>query len=167
MAAQKSSTLMKTIALLLGLVLVLSGCGKVDDSATVTTEKSGEIDAIPFVLDTALAKAKTENKPVLLEFTGSDWCPPCKALDKEVLGTKDFQEYAANNLVFGKLDFPQRKPQTDEVKSNNAALSEKFAIKAFPTLVLLKSDGTELWRQEGFGGGGPKDFIAQVEAKKK
>lgn len=157
---------MKQISLLLGLLLLVSGCRQSGDHASDSTAvESGEMESTPFVLDTALAKAKAENKPVLLEFTGSDWCPPCKALDKEVLGTDEFKTYESTKLVFGKLDFPQRKQQSDEVKKNNAALSDKFGINAFPTLVLLKSDGTELWRQEGFGGGGPKDLIAQIEAK--
>ena len=160
---------MKQIFLLLGLLLVAVGCDKqLVENAPVEAAKSADAESdAPFVLETALAKAKAENKPVLLEFTGSDWCPPCKMLEKEVLGTDEFKQYAATNLIFGVLDFPQRKQQSEAVQKNNSQLSDKFAIRAFPTLVLLNGDGKELWRQEGFGGGNPRDFIAQIEAKKK
>ena len=162
---------MKHLALFLGLLLLVTGCNQgANNTATESggsESSSAETDSTPFVLDTALAKAKEENKVVLLEFTGSDWCPPCKQLEKNVLSTDDFKQYAAANLVFGKLDFPNRKPQSEEVKKNNAALSEQFNINAFPTLVLLAPDGKELWRQEGYGGENAKDFIARLDSEKK
>ncbi len=136
---------MKQLSLLFGLILLASGCGKAGDNAVVVEsgQESGEVESTPFVLETALTKAKTENKPVLLEFTGSDWCPPCKQLEKEVLGTGEFKKYQSASLIFGKLDFPRQKQQSDDVKRNNAELAEKFEIKAFPTLVLLNS----VWRE--------------------
>src|SRR5438093_216309 len=64
----------------------------------------------------ALEKAKAENKNVLLDFTGSDWCGWCMKMDKDVLKTKEFKEYASKNLVLVEVDFPQNKQQTNKVK---------------------------------------------------
>src|SRR5947209_4624292 len=62
-------------------------------------------------LPKALGKAKAEKKLVLMDFTGSDWCPPCKALHKNVLSSKEFEGYAQTNLVLVLVDFPRSKPQ--------------------------------------------------------
>ena len=67
-------------------------------------------------LPKAQAQAKAEKKIVLMDFTGSDWCPPCKALHKNVFSTQEFQEYAAKNLVLVEVDFPRAKQQTEELR---------------------------------------------------
>ena len=71
-------------------------------------------------------KAKAEKKMVLMDFTGSDWCPPCKALHKNVLTSPEFEAYADKNLVLVEVDFPRTKPQTEELKAANKALAEKY-----------------------------------------
>ncbi|MFN7141963.1 MAG: thioredoxin family protein [Limisphaerales bacterium] len=154
---------MKQFSILLGLVLFLVACGgqNTDTAADMTEE------TVPFDLNAALTRAQAENKPVLLEFTGSDWCPPCKLMEKEVFSTQEFKQFQDKQIIFGKLDYPRSKPQSAEVKRNNAELAEKFEIQAFPTIVLLDASGQEVWRQEGYGGGGAKALIAQVEEKTK
>src|SRR6266581_5754679 len=57
----------------------------------------------------AQAQAKTEKKMVFMDFTGSDWCPPCKALHKNVLTSKEFEAFAKDNLVLVLVDFPTGK----------------------------------------------------------
>src|SRR5690348_207932 len=91
--------------------------------------------------DKAVAEAKTANKVVLLDFTGSDWCPPCKLLDANVLSTKEFKDYAEKHLVFLVVDFPENKPLPADLKSENAALAKKFDIEGYPTLILLDGEG--------------------------
>src|SRR5581483_9924610 len=73
-------------------------------------------------LPKAVAQARTEKKLVLLEFTGSDWCPPCKALRKNVLGSDVFAGYARTNLVLVEIDFPRHTPQSDAQKQANETL---------------------------------------------
>lgn len=114
-------------------------------------------------LDAAKTTAKKENKLVLMDFTGSDWCPPCKKLTAEVLTQQEFLAYAAKHLVLVELDFPNKKPQTAELKAANAKLKNEFAIKGFPTLILLSSDGKELWRKVGYGSGGTKPILAELD----
>jgi thiol:disulfide interchange protein len=117
-------------------------------------------------LPKAQAKAKAEKKIVLVDFTGSDWCIWCKRLDAEVFSTKEFAKYAKTDLVLVKLDFPQNKPQSDELKKTNQALLKKYNPDgAFPTLVVFNGDGKKLG-QFGYVEG-PKAFIAELDKLKK
>lgn len=118
-------------------------------------------------LPKALEKAKTEKKLVLLEFTGSDWCPPCKLLHETVLTSKEFGAYADKNLILVEADFPQKKAQSDELKKANQALSDKFKIEGYPTVILLDAGGKVLNKDEGYGGAKPAEFIAGLEKAKK
>ena len=118
-------------------------------------------------LPKAEAQAKAEHKMVLMDFTGSDWCGWCIKFKKEVLDTPEFQDYAAKNVVLVDLDYPNKKPQSDELKAANAALKKQYGIHGFPTLVVLDQDGKEIGRQVGYSKGGPKAFIAKLEGFKK
>ena len=73
-------------------------------------------------LPTAEAQAKAENKLVLMDFSGSDWCPDCIALKKKVFDTQKFQAYAATNVVLVDVDFPDKKPQPSNLKRANEEL---------------------------------------------
>lgn len=89
---------------------------------------------------------------VLLEFTGSDWCPPCMALEREVLSQEKFQQVLGDKIEFVKLDFPKRKEQSAEVKAHNRAMASKYSIEAFPTLIMTDRSGKELGRIVGYPG---------------
>ncbi|MCC7519704.1 MAG: thioredoxin family protein [Verrucomicrobiae bacterium] len=110
----------------------------------------------------ALEKAKTENKPLVMDFTGSDWCGWCIKLDKEVFGKPEFKSYAAKNLVLLKLDFPRRRTLPAAEKEQNEALAGKYGIRGFPTIVVLDPQGETLG-QLGYQPGGPKPWIAELE----
>lgn len=114
-------------------------------------------------LPAAEAQARAENKIVLMDFTGSDWCPGCIQLKKEVFDSSQFQKYAAQNLVLVEVDFPDKKDQSKKLKEANAALQDRYKIEGFPTVVVLDKNGKEMGRQEGYEGGGPTAFIAKLE----
>jgi protein disulfide-isomerase len=111
----------------------------------------------------AQAAAKAAKKMVLLDFTGSDWCGACIKLDKEVYSSKEFTTFAKKNLVLVKVDFPKKKKQSDSLKKTNEALMEKYGVEAFPTMVILDSEGKKLGQEIGYDGHGPKGVIAQIE----
>jgi len=116
----------------------------------------------------ATVQAKKDGKLVFLNFTGSDWCGWCKKLDAEVFSKPGFQDYAKTNLVLVEVDFPAQKPQSAELKAANKALQEKYKVTGYPTLVVLKPDGTVVWNQVGYLEGGPPAVIAKLdEARKK
>lgn len=118
-------------------------------------------------LPVAQAQARKENKLVLMNFTGSDWCGWCKKLQKEVFSTKEFEQYAKANVVLVEIDFPDKKPQTQQLKAANEALQGKFKAEGYPTIVVLNKDGKEVWRQVGYLAGGPAAWIDRLNAAKK
>lgn len=110
-----------------------------------------------------LAQARADNKMVLLDFTGSDWCPWCIRFDHEVLESDPFATYARNKLELVLVDFPRAKPQDDAVKQANRALANQYHVTGYPTLVLVNYAGNELGRQVGYLEGGPGAFIAELD----
>jgi len=118
-------------------------------------------------LDASLKKASTENRLVLLEFTGSDWCPPCKKQAQDVFAQPAFEEFAKANLVPVKIDFPRRSEQSPEIQAANEVLRRKYNVDGFPTLILMDNQGGELAREVGYGGGGVEAFIEWVNKNKK
>jgi thioredoxin-related protein len=107
----------------------------------------------------ASQQAAQEHKYMLLDFTGSDWCPWCIKMDKEVFNQSQFSDFALKNLVLVKLDFPRKSPQSPAEKSQNAELAKQYGIEGFPTYVLLDSNGKEVRRQVGYLQGGATAFI--------
>src|SRR5215212_11563458 len=117
----------------------------------------------------ALQLAKAQNKRVLLDFTGSDWCPPCIALRKRVFSSAEFGAYAQKNLILVELDFPQRKEQSAQLKSQNEKLSSQYGIdeKGFPTVILVDPSGKVLREFTGYDGESVAETIAWIEGKSK
>jgi len=112
--------------------------------------------------EAALRKAKAEDKPILLDFTGSDWCGWCIKLKKEVFDQPAFKKFAADNLVLVELDFPMRKPQSPSLKAQNRKLQTQFRIEGYPTIVLLDSSGKEIART-GYRSGGAEAYIKHLQ----
>lgn len=117
-------------------------------------------------LPKAQEQARKENKLVLMDFTGSDWCGWCIKLKKEVFDTKEFKEYADKNLVLVEIDFPRKKAQSEELKKANRALQAKYKIEGYPTIIVLNAEGKQV-DELGYMRGGPKPFIEKLEKLKK
>ena len=115
-------------------------------------------------LSAALSQARSEHRLVLMDFTGSDWCPWCMKLDRDVFATSQFADYANNNLELVRVDFPHNTPQSEDLRQANAALANRFNVNGYPTCILLDSSGKELGRQTGYAEGGPDAFIAKFES---
>jgi thioredoxin-related protein len=111
----------------------------------------------------AVTKAQTDNKAILLNFTGSDWCPYCIQMKKEVLDKPEFRDYANDNLELVTLDFPNSIPQPPSIKKQNQELARKYKVSGYPTFVLLSKDGKVLWKQVGYLEGGPSVFVGQMQ----
>ena len=91
----------------------------------------------------AIELAKKENKSVMLEFTGSDWCPPCIMMKKKVFSKEEFVSKASEKFILVHLDFPQGDP---ELKKKNMPYAEKYDIEGYPTVILLDDKGKEFDR---------------------
>lgn len=115
----------------------------------------------------AQEKAKKDKKLVLVDFTGSDWCPPCKALHKNVFTSEEFLKYAKDNLVLVEVDFPRGKPQSTETKKANEELAKQHKVEAFPTVIVFDSEGKELKRETGYTGTKPGEYVAKLKKLQK
>jgi thioredoxin-related protein len=115
----------------------------------------------------AAAQATKENKLLLLDFTGSDWCGWCVKLDGDTFSRQEFLDYASKNLVLVQLDYPMHKTQPDNLKQSNGALKQKYGVNGFPTVVITQPDGKVLWKQEGYRPGGPSVMIAAANQCRK
>lgn len=99
----------------------------------------------------ALKKSKKEKKPVLMYFTGSDWCGPCKILDKDLFHTEKFKAIADKDLVLLEVDIPRRKDIVPQDKmSENLYLQSKYKVKAFPTLLMVNHRGKKIAEKKGY-----------------
>jgi protein disulfide-isomerase len=119
-------------------------------------------------LPKALTQAKAEGKSVLLFFHGSDWCPTCMEMQRQVFDSPEFAQYARRALVLVDVDFPEKKTQSDEVKRANLALKARFNFSdelggGYPTLVLLNQAGGTLFQETGYAGGGPAEVLPKLQ----
>lgn len=118
-------------------------------------------------MEQAVKVSKKTKKPLLLFFTGSDWCGWCIRLQKEVLKTPEFAAWADKNVVLVELDYPRRTPQTPELKAQNAQLQQFFAVRGYPTIWLAnatKADkdspiSFEQLGSTGYVAGGPTAWL--------
>ncbi|WP_333878345.1 thioredoxin family protein [Flavobacterium sp.] len=127
-------------------------------------------------INKAMEISKKSKKPLMLFFTGSDWCGWCIRLQKEVLKTPEFAKWANKNVVLVELDFPRRSPQQPELQKQNQELQQIFGIQGFPTVWFAKAskkDGKINFEQLGSTGyvaGGPAAWLSgadQILAKDK
>ena len=107
-------------------------------------------------------------KPILANFTGSDWCGWCIRLNREVFVTPEFKDWASENVILLELDYPRRQQQTDEIKKQNRELQQFFQVRGYPTLHIFNvviTDGktqiTSLGKM-GYLAGGPTPWIASA-----
>lgn len=111
----------------------------------------------------AAEQAKKENKPLLLFFTGSDWCGWCKKMHQEIFSSPDFAQAVGSNFVFVEVDFPMNKQLPSDVAQQNAMLKQKYGITGYPTVIILSSDGNFI-AETGYRPGGGKayaDYLKQ------
>jgi len=136
-------------------ILLFTGCNNGQSSSDKLSWNNN--------LEKAVEQAKKENKAVLVNFTGSDWCIWCKRLSSEVFQQNEFKEFADKNLVLVMLDFPKDIQQSQETKIYNNTLAQKFGIQGFPTILIMNSKG-ELVAKTGYQPGGPAKYVDHIKS---
>ena len=114
----------------------------------------------------AVKQAKTENKNLLLYYSGSDWCDSCLRLGDEVFSKPAFIDYANAHCVAVMLDFPRKKTLPESVRAQNDILHVKYAVQNEPTIVLATPDEKVLAWIEGYKGEGATGLIDELEHPK-
>ena len=115
--------------------------------------------------DAAVKLAGDKNKPIFVNFTGSDWCGWCIMMDKKVFAQQEWQDFAKENLLLVTIDFPRDKSIVPgEFKHRNEKLQAKYGVRGFPTFIMLDQDGeTQVGQLGASQDVTPKSFIQQVE----
>lgn len=114
-------------------------------------------------LEKAVEIAKKQDKAILINFSGSDWCKWCKKLDTEVFSQNEFINYAKKNLVLVKIDFPQYTPQDPKVQSYNREVAQMFRVQGFPTVVVINKN-QKLAGYTGYQEGGAGNYIKYLKS---
>lgn len=128
------------------------------ESAAVKVEKD---------FDSAIKAAKADGKKVMLEFSGIEWCPPCKMLHKFVLKTDEFAKYAKDKLHVVVADFDRFGAPKDKANAERISeLVELYQVRGFPTVVIFDSDGDVVDVMEGLQVRSPSEMIDRIENAK-
>jgi thiol:disulfide interchange protein len=113
-------------------------------------------------LDEAYAKSKSSNKPILANFTGSDWCGWCKRLTASVFSQPDFKTWADKNVVLLELDFPRGKQLPDAIRQQNQSLQQAFGVGGYPTVWLFDLNKDNAKNQYSITGLGKTGYTPTV-----
>ena len=113
-----------------------------------------------------IATAKVENKPILLVFSGSDWCGPCMKLDRDIWNSPEFKTYAKEKLVLYKADFPRKKGQQLPLDQalENKALAEKYNPNGYFPLVVLLDKQQQVLGETGYQKISPQDYVSLLNS---
>ena len=111
---------------------------------------------------TAQKMAKEKHQPILLSFSGSDWCIPCIRMRKDIFDSKSFLQMADTSFVMYNADFPRKKKNEPDkkLKKQNEELAEKYNPEGkFPFTLLLDADGKVIEKWDGYPDETPDQFI--------
>lgn len=103
----------------------------------------------------------------LIIFEGSDWCRNCRRLEKEVLSKEAFTTFLTNHSIkIEKVDFPQRKKLSKEVKAHNEAIAEKYDFEGiYPTIILEHVASANFFRWTEYLNQSTDEIIQKLENK--
>lgn len=136
-------------------------------SAQVATVAVKGAEVGKWTQDYAAAKKLAVEKklPLLLNFTGSDWCYWCKLMDKQVFSKDEWKTWASDKIVLAFINFPKnQKLVPKEYVDRNQALQKEFRVRGYPTYILLYTDGARVWGSlEASPDATPKSFIEDIE----
>ena len=101
--------------------------------------------------EAAKQKAAAEHKPIIMDFTGSDWCGACMHLHSSIFEKPEFDAFVKDKFILLEIDCPHGDKMPAEEKARNEALVESYSVHAFPTVLVLSPKGDVLG---GFLGSG-------------
>jgi protein disulfide-isomerase len=150
--------------LTLGALVIWAQAQEQKEKETSPKEATEPATEVSWLTDFAKAKetAEKEKKPILMNFSGSDWCGWCIRLDKEVFSQEAFKKYAKENLVLFVADFPRQIEQAEELKKRNGELAEEYGVQGFPTVIVAAANGDAKART-GYRAGGAESYVDHLK----
>ncbi|WP_422362320.1 thioredoxin family protein [Reichenbachiella sp.] len=132
--------------------------------------RSSENEGWMVNVEEAYQLSEKTNKPILANFTGSDWCGWCKRLKAEVFNKPEFKAWASENVILLELDYPRRTSLPEAQKKQNAELQQAFRVTGFPTIWMFdldRPDGKrfqiQAYGKTGYAAGGPNKYIQNLD----
>ena len=118
--------------------------------------------------DKALNEAKKESKNVLVYFTGSDWCPPCKMLKTDLFESVEFKELSEEYVLLY-VDMPRNRDLlSPEQMAHNKEVMGKYNKKGvFPLLKIINAKGNALDEYSGYSMNGKIQYHLKLLKKYK
>ncbi|MFM9057825.1 MAG: thioredoxin family protein [Planctomycetaceae bacterium] len=110
----------------------------------------------------AMEAAREQGKPVLILFTGSDWCTYCKLLEEKVLHTETFRNWAQDRLILVMIDLPKEGISAEE-RAIRSRVCIKYGVRTFPSVVLVGADGAKITTQSGYMGQAADSWVAAMD----
>ena len=150
------------LILLIGAVFLYSSVTQTKDAKSDSTEVVEYSASWLTDLSIVQAKAKEEGKPILMDFTGSNWCSWCIKLKKEVFSKPAFIDYANEHLILMTVDFPRGVQQEESLIDQNYQLLDAYGVNGFPTIILVDTEGNIIGRT-GYLRGGPKAYVDHLK----
>jgi len=146
---------------LLAVLFIAGFTGQADAQISATSHESS--GWVPFV--DAVPQSASSGKPIMLVFSGSDWCSYCQRLEQEVFQTPDFESWSANNVIKVMVDFPQHHQLAADIATQNQNLKSYFGheLRGYPTVLMIQADGTVIGKT-GYVAGGPMAWIMKANA---
>lgn len=113
----------------------------------------------------AMQISQKEDRPILMVFSGSDWCKPCMLLKKDMLTSKKFEEFASGKLVLLNVDFPRMKKNrlSSDEQLHNERLAEEYNPNGIFPKILLINPGKEILGSSTASKVSPQEFISMIE----
>ena len=114
--------------------------GQGANNATIKSDYKAENEGWLVNIDEAYKLSKETGKPIMANFTGSDWCGWCKKLTASVFSKPEFKKWATANVILLELDYPRRTKLPEAIRQQNAALQKAFQVRGYPTVWVFRLD---------------------------
>jgi len=143
-----------TLLLLAFPLIAVPSCSRDETAREQAGASASQQKGLPtkwLAFDDGLAKARTENKPVFIEFY-AEWCIFCKKFQKETIKNQKVARMLAENFVYVRLNGENSESRVRyQGKSlSNVELTQAFGIRAYPSLVFMDSKGQPITMLSGF-----------------
>lgn len=161
---------LKNLFLLFG--LLVGGMTFAQEQLTLDNYKA-TMDGWLVDFEKAHERSVKEGKPIMANFTGSDWCGWCIRLKKEVFETKEFKKWAEKNVILLELDYPRKMQLPMQIQEQNKGLAQAFQVSGFPTIWVFNVDHNSETNENsiapiaksGYVRGGPDAWISDMQNK--
>ena len=153
------------LLLIISLVLVAPSCSRDESAREQASSAEKQLKGLPtkwLGFDDGLAKARTEDKPIFVEFY-ADWCIFCRKFQKETIKDRKVERMLSENFVYVRLngENSENRVRYNGKSFSNVELTQAFGINAYPSLVFLDAKSKPITMLSGFVP--PHDFVVVLD----